>query len=206
MALADVAQLPWLRRIDARTVVALALAAGAAALVLVLTAAPSTTTVLVAESDLQPGVALAQLEIGYRQASTGDGLVEGESLGELADWTLAAPISSGEPILPSLLRPPELTSSPNLLSISVDASHAVLGRINSGDTIDIYATFSSRGGEEGRTVLLAGDVFVVEARIDDDRIGSRSSVDLVLAVDDDLASELARAVRLAELDLVKKGP
>lgn len=206
MALADIVPMPWLRRLDLRTVLAIALAAGAAGLVLAITTPEATVPILVAETDLQPGIALAELDVGVREVREGEGLVVGDSLGDLEDWTLSAPISSGEPILPSLLRPPAATASPNLLSISVDASHAVLGRIGAGDNIDIYATFPGRGGGEGVTELLAADVYVVEARVNDDRIGSRDSVDLLLAVDDELASALARAVRLADLDLVRKGP
>jgi hypothetical protein len=105
---------------------------------------------------------------------------------------------------PSLLVAPERASAPSLLAIDLDAARAVLGRLSAGDIVDIYATTSSVGAP-GTTRLVAADVYVVDAeRIDIG--GGRDRVELLLAVDDALAAELAAAKSGADLDVVRVGP
>jgi Flp pilus assembly protein CpaB len=194
-----------LRRIDRRTLAGVTLSLVAALLVLLITRPPEEFLILTAGSDLPAGVALADLDIDVRTVESTDGLIEGDDVGELADWTLAHPVAAGEPLLPSLLRAPETAAAPNLFSISLEESHAVLGRISAGDHIDIYVTLDARAGEPDTTELLAPDVYVVETR-NGSRLGSVDRIDLLLAVDDGLAAKLATAVRAGHLDLVKRGP
>ncbi len=193
-------------RMDRRTVAAAVLAAVAALLVLVLTRPAPTTPVLVAASDLAAGVPLDGAAVSVRHMSSADGLVSGDGLGDLAGWTLAAPLQAGEPLLPSMLRAPEQTSDPNLFAVAVDEQHAVLGRLAAGDRIDIFVTWPGNGLGPAVTELLATDVYVVEARQDANGLAGTRDVDILVAVDDDLAFTLAGAVRSGELDLMKVGP
>ena len=67
-------------------------------------------------------------------------MVTADSVGELSPRSLAAPLAAGEPVLPSLLRPPDVQTAPDLLAVELDQARAVLGRIDPGDRVDVYAT------------------------------------------------------------------
>jgi Flp pilus assembly protein CpaB len=190
-------------RPDTRTLVGIGLAAVAALLVLLLTRPEPSVPVLVAGSDLPAGTPLSELDISVRHTTDATGMVEGDSPGELSAWVLAAPLTSGEPLLPSLLRPPAVQAAPDLLAVELDQAHAVLGRIDPGDHVDVYGT-TSRAGEASETRLIASSVFVVDASIADSA-GSGEQVQLLLAVDDELAAALTAAMNGGSLDLVRVG-
>ncbi len=190
-------------RPDPRTLIGIGLAAVAALLVLWLTQPDPSVPVLVAGSDLPSGTPLSELDISVRHTADSTGLVEGDSPGDLSAWVLAAPLTAGEPLLPSLLRPPDVQAAPDLLAVELDQAHAVLGRIDPGDRVDVYAT-TSRTGEESTTRLIASSVFVVDASVSDS-VGSGNQVQLLLAVDDELAALLTAAMNGGSLDLVQVG-
>ncbi|RPI20405.1 MAG: hypothetical protein EHM57_08125 [Actinobacteria bacterium] len=190
--------------VDRRTLLGLGLAALAATLTLVATRPAPSYPVLVAGSDLAAGTPLSQVDLEVRRLPDPAGFVQGTEPGELADWTLKVPLAAGEPLLTSLLQPPQLISAPNLLALDIEAAHAVLGRLAAGDLVDVYVS-SGAGVETGATRLVASDVFVVEARLVEAG-GGRDRVELLVAVDDRLAGELAAAARSGELDLVRIGP
>ena len=192
-------------RVDRRTLLGVALAALAALIVLTTTRPPATVPVLVAAADLSAGRPLTAADVSVRNLGSARGLVEGDSLGELSGWTLAAPVRAGEPLLPSLLRAPAVQTSPALFSLAIDEAHAVLGRLAPGDLIDVFVSWDGIGGEPGVTELLAEDVYVVEARLDGG-VGGDAEVQLLLAVDDALALQLATAAHRGEFDLVKVSP
>jgi Flp pilus assembly protein CpaB len=191
--------------VDRTRLLGLALAALAAVLVLVLTQPAPTVPILVAASPLQPGQPLSSTDIGVRYVDSAEGLVEGASLGELEDWTVRVSIAAGEPLLPSLLQPPELIAAPNVVALSLDRSHAVQGRLVAGDRVDVYRTTEASFDQPAVTELIASAVYVVEATIDDGGING-GSVELLLAVDDDLAAVIVAADRNASVDLVRVAP
>lgn len=193
-------------RFDRRSLLGLALAALAALLVLRLTSPDITVPVLVAAADIQAGEPLDAGMIANREVRSSTGLIEGESLGDLAGWTLAVHLATGEPLLASLLRPPQLREAGSMISVGVERSHAVLGRLAAGDIIDIYVTWPTTLGDDPVTELLASDLFVVEVSAPNEARLADEEVSLVLAVDDSLAPQIARASRSGELDLVKVGP
>lgn len=190
-------------RPDTRTLLGIGLAALSVLLVLWITRPVPTVPVLVAGSDLPAGTPLSELDLTVRNTADADGLVVGDEPGELSDWVLVAPIAEGEPILPSLLRAPEVQAAPNLLALELDRAHAVLGRIDPGDRVDIYAS-TSRPGEPAETRLIASSVFVVDAAISDSTM-SGDQIELLLAVDDSLAASLTAAMNGSDLDLVRVG-
>jgi len=193
-------------RIERRKLLGIGLAALAALLVLNLTRPPPTISVLVAASDIPSGQPLDRGMVTTREVASSNGLVEGSGLGDIEGWTVGVSLSAGEPLLPSLLRPPELLSAGNLISIGVERSHAVLGLVTTGDSIDVYVTWPSSIDETPITELLASDVFVVETSMDERSGISLGEVSLVLAVDDTLAAALAKASRSGELDIVQVTP
>lgn len=190
---------------DRRRLLGIVLAAVAAFLVLSLTRPAPTVPILVASADIQPGRPLSPDDISVRYVQSSTGLVEGTSLGELVDWSLRVPVFAGEPIIPSLLQPPELQVAPNVVALSLAPSHAVLGQLAAGDRVDIYRTMDGSPSAPGSTELLASDVYVVEATLQVDGIGA-GTVDLLLAVDDSLAGEIVAAERLGSIDLVRIAP
>ncbi len=190
-------------RPDTRTLLGIGLAAVAALLVLWMTRPIPTVPILVAGSDLPAGTPLSELDLTVRNTTDADGLVVGDEPGELSDWVLVAPIASGEPILPSLLRAPEVQEAPDLLALELDSAHAVLGRINPDDRIDIYSS-TSRPGEPTETRLVASSVFVVDATVSDLTVNG-DQIQLLLAVDDGLAATLTAAMNEGDLDLVRVG-
>ena len=190
-------------RPDTRTLVGIGLAAAAALLVLWLTRPAPTVPVLVAGSDLPAATPISELDLSVRHTADATGMVVGDSPGDLSAWVLAAPLAAGEPLLPSLLRPPEVQTAPNLLALEIDEAHAVLGRLNPGDRVDIYASTSAPGAPT-ETRLIAHSVYIVDAAVSDSSVGS-SQVQLLLAVDDELAATLTAAMNAGDLDLVRVG-
>ena len=191
--------------VDRRTLLGIGLAAAVAVLVLLITRPAPTAAVLVAGSDLPAGTPLGSLEVGVRQVSDTEGLVTGDSLGELSDWSLKLPVNAGEPLLPSMLQPPQVAAASDLLAIELDAARAVLGRLFAGDQVDVYYTATPAPGAAPTTVRIAESVFVVEATLTESSVGA-GRVDLLLAVDDDLAATLTAATHSGDLDLVRVGP
>ncbi len=190
--------------VDRRTLVGIALAALASVAVLVATRPAPTVPVLVATSDLAAGVPLAQLDVGVRDVADPTGLVVGDDIGELSGWVLARPVAAGEPIVPSLLRPPETVSASATMALSLEATHAVLGRLSPGDLVDVYVT-TGGPGEDKTTVRVATDVYLVDATLRPSSVGG-DRVDLVVAVDDPLAATLTSAAAAGTIDLVRVGP
>ncbi|NNK90871.1 MAG: hypothetical protein HKO87_00430 [Acidimicrobiia bacterium] len=186
--------------VDRRTLLGVALAATAAILIVAITRPPQTQPVLVANETVPAGVPLGEVDIGTRMVTDHEGLVIGSSLGELADWTVAVAITEGEPLTPSVLRPPIESAGDYEMALSLPAGHAVQGRIAVGDTVDVYATYDEPG-EPSRTELIASDIAVVSTADAGDRA---ATVDLVISVDNDTAAALAGALHTAQLDLVRR--
>lgn len=193
-------------RLDRRTLLGVGLAALAASLVLVVTRPDPSVPVLVAGADLPAGVALGELPVGVRLVSSTEGLVQGDSLGELESWVLAVPLRAGEPLVASLLRPPVRLTAPDVMALALEESHAALGRIGPGDLVAVYVTWPGTGLEPPVTELLVEELYVVEVRAGGPGLGGRPTLELLVAVDRDLARSLAAALRGGELDLVRMGP
>jgi len=205
MALGIRAQAMSIPSIDRKRAIGIVLAAITAVLVLLLTRPPDRIPTLVASTDIAPGHALTADDVTIRYVESAEGLVEGASLGDLASWSLRAPIAEGEPLVPSLLQPPELLANPNVIALSLDESHAVLGRLVPGDRVDVYLTAGNGLADDPTTQLIATNVYVVEARTGGDGLDA-DSVNLLLAVDEDLAQVIAGAGRSGAVDLVRVSP
>lgn len=191
--------------VDRRTIVGGILAAVAALGVLQLTQPPERVPVLVAGSALPAGQPLEMLDIEVRYVESADGLVAGDAIGELELWTLRVPLAEGEPLVASLIRPPELVEAPNVIALSLRVENAVLGRLVAGDAVDVYHTSDTGFDRHATTELLASSVYVVEAVMSEASI-DRGNVNVLLAVDDDLAAALAAASHTGEIDLVRIAP
>ena len=192
----------WL---DRRTVAGILLAALAGALVLTLTSPPTVVPVLVAGSDLPAGTPLQDLDVAVRQVSSSVGLVEGASVGELAEWTLRVPLVAGEPISPSLLVPPQVGDAPDALALSLDRANAVQGTLVAGDLVDVLVTRPAEFDSAPVTEIVASGVYVLEAGMGEKGFDA-DRVDVLLAVDTDLAVLIANARESGTIDLVRVSP
>ena len=192
----------WL---DRRTMLGILLAALAGVLVLTLTRPPAVVPVLVAGSDLPAGTPLSELDVAVRQVSSAVGLVEGDSVGELADWTLRVPLVEGEPISPSLLLAPQVGDARDALALSLDRSHAVQGNLSQGDLVDVLVTRPASFDGPPITELVASAVYILDVSLGDSGFDA-DRVDVVLAVDGALAAELANARESGTIDLVRVTP
>jgi Flp pilus assembly protein CpaB len=198
-------RLAALPTIDRRTALAIAAGFASALLVLALTAPPSLTAVLVADGPLPAGTALGDLPVTYRNVDNTDGLIVGSDIGELADWTLVTPLAEGEPLLVSLIQPPQQVTAPQQMALAIPATQAVLGEIQAGDTVDILVTRSAGVGSEATTEVLARDVYVISAVLAESTAFG-DELRLLLAVTDQLAVDLANASYAGNLDLIKVNP
>jgi Flp pilus assembly protein CpaB len=194
-----------LPNVDRRMAIGAILAGIAALGVLVLTKPPERVPVLVAGSDLVAGRPLGEMDVQVRYVDSSTGLVTGDSVGDLEEWSLRVPLAEGEPLVASLMQPPEVLASPNVIALSLQAQNAVLGRLVAGDKVDVYMT--SKGGIDSQptTVLLASSVYVVETVVPESTI-DRGRVNVLLAVDDELAAQLASASHTGDIDLVRVAP
>jgi Flp pilus assembly protein CpaB len=191
--------------VDRRMVVGAILAAIAALGVLVITKSPERIPVLVAGSDLVVGRPLGEMDVKVRYVESSTGLLVGDSVGDLEEWSLRVPLAEGEPLVPSLMQPPELLASPNVIALSLAAENAVLGRLVSGDEVDVYVTTRNGIDTESETEMIASNVYVVEAVVPESSI-DRGRVNVLLAVNDDLAARLASASHTGDIDLVRVSP
>ncbi|GBE25492.1 hypothetical protein BMS3Bbin02_01778 [bacterium BMS3Bbin02] len=198
-------RLAALPTIDRRTALALAAGFASALLVLALSAPPSLTAVLVADGPLPAGTALGDLPVTYRNVDNADGLIVGSDIGELADWTLVTPLTEGEPLLVSLIRPPQQITAPQQMALAIPATQAVLGEIQAGDSVDILVTRTAGVGSDATTEVLARDVYVISAVLAESTAFG-DELRLILAVTDQLAVDLANASYAGDLDLIKVNP
>ena len=192
----------WL---DRRTMLGILLAALSGAIVLTMTRPPAVVPVLVAGADLPAGTPLSELDVAVRQVASAVGLVEGDSVGELADWTLRVPLQAGEPISPSLLLPPQVGDARDALALSLDRSHAVQGSLSQGDLVDVLVTRPASFDGPPVTDLVAASVYILDVSLGESGFDA-DRVDVVLAVDGDLAAELANARESGTIDLVRVTP
>lgn len=190
--------------VDRRMIIGAVLAAIAALGVLQLTQPPERIPILVAGSELVAGRPLAELDVEVRYVESAVGLVMGDTLGDLGAWSLRVPLQEGEPLVASLLRPPELVASPNVIALSLDGAHAVLGRLTAGDRVDVYVTHDTFDSEP-TTRLLAASVYVVDATVSESNV-NRGRVNILLAVDGSLAAQIVSGSRTGAIDLVRLAP
>jgi len=146
-------------------------------------------------------VALEDLPVGVRRVPDAAGLVAGDTA-DLAGWTLATPLAEGEPLLPSLLRPPERRARPDVLALSLERDRAALGELQAGDLIDLYVTTDGLDGPPVSRLVAAG-LYVITAGPAPGGMAGSERIDLLVAVDDALAATLVSARHEGEIDLVR---
>jgi hypothetical protein len=183
-------------RIDIRLVVAAGLALLTGVGIHAITQPPPAIPILIAATDLPPGVPLGELATEVRSMPPHPGLVPAAAAAEFAGHTLSVALAAGDPLLESVLVPPP-GSRPDVAALTLDRAHAVQGELAAGDRIDIYVS------DPTGSSLLAQNVLVVSAAAASGGFDD-GSVALLIAVDRPLTLRLLEAMQTAEIDLVRR--
>jgi Flp pilus assembly protein CpaB len=189
--------------------VALATAAIAAALIIVainhyrnsVRAANTPTTVLVANHLIEKGTSGVELataglyspiKVTQKHLATGaianaaalagkvavTNILPGQQL-TLADFAPASGLAT------------QLAADQRAISVALDPSHGLGGILTAGDHVDVYADFTGPGGPQLR--LLVSDVLVLGTTAPGGGIASSGTGNVVLAINDNQAAEVAFA-------------
>ncbi|VAW02488.1 hypothetical protein MNBD_ACTINO01-175, partial [hydrothermal vent metagenome] len=148
---------------------------------------------------------LGQLDLEVRRVTSPEGLVVGDSVGDLNEWVLSVPVSAGEPLVPSLLVPPAVLDASEAFALTLDRSHAVQGKITVGDYVDVLLTTAGTMDSVPITVTVARAVYVLDVELGDNGFDA-DRVAVLLAVERDLAASLANAREAGTIDLVRVTP
>jgi Flp pilus assembly protein CpaB len=169
---------------------------------------PAGIDVVVASAAVRPGDALGPSVLRVERLSLPDALVGG---------TFADPAELEGTVARSNLEDGELLQAGDVLqgtaaqravaparefSLALDASRVGGGRLESGDVVDVLATYGT--GADAFTIVVLRDARVVDARSIDDSIGSSRGLTVTLALDDRADTvALAHAVDVGQLTVVR---
>jgi Flp pilus assembly protein CpaB len=126
-------------------------------------------------------------------------LVTAAELERFAGHVAAVRLRAGDPLRRSDLQRPAAARRQRAMSLPLAAEHAVGGRLNAGDRVDVIEV------RDGRAAYLLVDAEVLAVPEADLRTGlaAMQSFSVTLAVDDDSALRLALAERHSDLHLVR---
>jgi Flp pilus assembly protein CpaB len=162
----------------------LMLVAGLAGLVLtlaVLRPGAGGQRVAIAARDLEAGAVLADRDVRFERVSASDRLagayLTARELAGVRGRVLTTPVFADEPLLEAHLRARAATDGRRAMSIPVDRSRAVNGKLAAGDRVDVVVA-----GDDEVTIVVAGaEVLDVDG---DDAFGTRrGELRVTLAVD-----------------------
>ncbi len=194
-----------------RAVVGGLLVAGAVLGVLVLTSGDSDRDgrdVLVAARDLAAGAVLEPGDLAVAAVSLPDELAAATFSDpvDLVGRRLLSPLGQAELFGPSALDDPAGSEGRGFeVAVRLDADRAVDGRLRTGETVAVVATFGT--GEAAPTRTVADDVVVAEVRRGDLDAAGGGSVTVTLTSDDAaVAGAVATAADAGDLRLVRVTP
>lgn len=169
-------------------------------------AADRTVAVVASARDLPANHTLVpeDLRVAHVNASDAvlDGLVRTDDISSLSGQVLLFPLEADALIGRSSLADAP-TSGPEI-TVPVTPEHALGGRIQLGDRVDVLGSFNDPG-TGARTLTIATDAVVVELVRGEGLFGQREGAlsALTLSVTPDEALPLAFAIRNADLDLIR---
>lgn len=157
--------------------------------------------VVVASSPIQAGSVLDESQLStVPVADPGElvgGLILGEDAASLHGSIVARPLSAGEPIRRSDLRPAGTTSNLREFSLELDAARAAGGRIAPRDLVDVIATVDTR------SFYVAAGVEVISVSSEDSEVDVGDDLLVVLSLDDRTALEVSSAQAAGSVSLVR---
>ena len=185
--------------IDRRRIVGALLALVAAALVLVATRPGPTVDILVATRDLAAGWPVPPDAMSIRAVGDARGLVQVTDAPQR--MSLRAPVAAGEPLLASQVVETSAVAIPDgVMGLDLTSAQGVLGRLVPGDRVDVYV---SRFDDDS-TTRVAVEIPVVDI-VESAELGGARSVQVLVGVDETIASSVAAAARAGDIHLVRVG-
>lgn len=125
-----------------------------------------------------------------------DRLIRFEERERYTGWVAAGPLAAGDFASPSLLREPAASDGQRSMSIPVEKSHAANGQLLAGDRIDVIDPATDDG-------YVARDVEVLNAVTDSGGIGGDDRFTILVAVSDDEAVAISKAIATGKFDIVR---
>lgn len=158
--------------------------------------------VLVARADLAAGALLDPTALTTVDIAASDGvlatLVRPDDLVGLDGSVLRVEVTSGDLVRQADLRPAAAPDRRRAMSVPIDASRAVGGRLAAGDRVDVIEV------SDGTARFLATDAEVLDVTTDvGSAIGALGGFGVVLAVEAETALDVARALATGSLDVVR---
>lgn len=185
-----------------------ALAAIATIVVSTSSSGPQPIDVVVADTDITPGTRLGPDVLRVEAMALPDALVDGtfddanELIGTVARSTIGAGelLQVGDVVEASAAQ--RAAAPTREMSLHVDSTRIGGGQLESGDSVDVIATYGT--GDDAFTTLVLRDARVVSVRTSDDAIGSARGVTLTLGLGSrDETMALAHAIDVAQLSIVR---
>lgn len=193
----------WTSRLSAGHLVMLT--AALAAVVLnygVLRARDDSVRVAVAAETLRAGTPVTPgsfdfVDVRVDDALAGTMLTPG-ALAEVEGWVATGAVDSGELVRRSDLKAPSAPAAQRAMSLPVDPTHAVAGALEAGDRVDVIEV-----REEGARYLVTDTEVLAVGDVARGGLEGLSGFSITLAVDDEAALRLARALHDGALDIVR---
>jgi Flp pilus assembly protein CpaB len=169
---------------------------------------PAVVDVVVAGVEISPGTRLSADVLRVESLALPAELLEGtfDDPEELAGTVSKSSLSPGELLqhgdVVEATAAQRAAAPSREFSLHLDADRVGGGQLESGDRIDVVATYG--GGDDAYTVVVLRDAPVIASRSNDDAIGSSRGVTLTLGLStraDTVA--LAHAVDVAQLSIVR---
>jgi len=167
--------------------------------------ARATVPVLVATRDLPSGHTLTAGDFVRAEVALPPELMTryAPASRDLVGVSLSRPVSEGEMVALSWVASGRYAGEGRAMTIPITAEHAVGGDLQTGDRVDILATFQS-GDVRARTVLVAEGLEIVSSVEAGGLVtGEASVIGVTVAVTPQQAAELTFAIRSADLDVVR---
>jgi Flp pilus assembly protein CpaB len=161
--------------------------------------------VVVAARDLAPGELVASGDFRFVDASLPDSalakMLRPSDMNDLAGQVTTHALSVGQPVGHSDLTASTASGLQRTMSIPIDPTHAVGGRLQQGDKVDVI------DASTGAAVYVVTNAPVVDIGVE--TVGSRglgsgsTKYALTIAVDDQAALRLSAAIAANQLDVVR---
>lgn len=125
-----------------------------------------------------------------------DRLVRYQDSDRYTGWIASGPMKAGDLVLSSSLREPAASEGRRSMSVPVDKNHAANGELQAGDRVDVIDPATNDG-------YVARNVEVLNAVSTSGGIGGNDSYTVILAVNDEQAVKISKAVATGKFDLIR---
>ncbi len=163
----------------------------------------SKVAVLVLSKGVSSGQTVDASYFGRSEISTSDAqlnkLIKYEDRSKYNGWVAGGPLEGGDFVPKSILRTPAADNQKRSMSIPVDKTHAVNGALRAGDRVDVI---NSEAPVDEAYVAKGIEVLSVDSS-GSGGLGAQSEFSVTVAVDEDQALKVSKAIRGGKFDLVR---